>query len=275
MLTANKKFPSWPLRVDVIAPGSVDIWCVSVRSLEQRLEALASLLTREEVRRAKAFKFERHRRRFCISRGMLRALLGEYLGWAPGTTVPLAQGAEGKPALAPRLCSPLHFNVSHSADLLVYAFCNDAEIGADVEYLDRTLEREPVVDRAFSPAERTRYYEADANDRLRVFYHIWARKEARLKAQGLSMAQLGDEFLNSIPVLDFTFGSSYAGAVAVARRDAKAAPSAMLAGAGRTGVYKAAAVRIPYTGPASRSTAGRSPRQRAAEEKAEPYIYFE
>src|SRR5881227_1541732 len=102
MLTANNRLPSWPLRVDPIATGSVDVWCVSVRSLEQRLEALCSLLTREEIRKAKAFRFERHRRRFCIARGMLRALLGEYLGCSPAA-VALAQGAEGKPALAARL----------------------------------------------------------------------------------------------------------------------------------------------------------------------------
>jgi phosphopantetheinyl transferase len=30
----------------------------------------------------------------------------------------------------------MHFNVSHSADLVVYTFCRDAEVGTDVEYLD-------------------------------------------------------------------------------------------------------------------------------------------
>jgi 4'-phosphopantetheinyl transferase len=107
--TANQKLPSWPLKVDPIASGSVDVWCMSVKSLERRLEALSSLLTTEEIRKAKAYKFERHRRRFCIARGMLRALLGEYLRCSPAG-VALAQGAEGKPALAGRSHSALHWS---------------------------------------------------------------------------------------------------------------------------------------------------------------------
>jgi len=79
MLTANKKVTAWPLRVEPIAHGSVDVWCVSVKSMERRLEYLSSLLTVDEIRKAKAYRFERHRQRFCIARGMLRALLGEYL----------------------------------------------------------------------------------------------------------------------------------------------------------------------------------------------------
>jgi len=46
MITANRRIPSWPLRIDPIARGSVDVWCVSVQSLERRLEALSALLTR-------------------------------------------------------------------------------------------------------------------------------------------------------------------------------------------------------------------------------------
>ena len=214
MITANRRIPSWPLRIDPIARGSVDVWCVSVQSLERRLEALSALLTPAEIAKAKAYKFERHRRRFCIGRGMLRAMLGEYLGQSPGG-IALAQGAEGKPALAGRARESLHFNVSHSADLVVYTFCRDAEVGTDVEYLDRTLNRDLLVNRAFSQPELECYYAAGVRERLRTFFQIWARKEARLKARGLRMAQLSEESLNRLPVVDFAFGESYVGAVAM------------------------------------------------------------
>ena len=218
MLTANKKLTAWPLRVEPIASGSVDVWCVSVKSMERRLEFLSSLLTVEEIRKAKAYRFERHRQRFCIARGMLRALLSEYLGCA-AARVTFSQGVEGKPALAGRSGRPLHFNVSHSADLVVYSFCHDAEVGADVEYLDRSLDRNLVVNRAFSQAELDGYYAAPVADRLRTFFQIWARKEARLKARGLRMAQISEESLNHLPVVDFTFGDNYVGAVAVGLRE--------------------------------------------------------
>jgi 4'-phosphopantetheinyl transferase len=224
MITANKRIPSWPLRVDPIASGSVDVWCVSVTALERRLEALSGLLTPEEICKAKAYRFERHRRRFCIARGMLRAMLAEYLGCSPAS-VALAHGAEGKPALANHARGTLHFNVSHSADLVVYTFCNDAEVGTDVEYLDRTLDRDLIVNRAFSQAELECYYAAKVGQRLRTFFQIWARKEARLKARGLRMGQLSEESLNRLAVADFAFGESYVGAVAVGAPESRSTPA--------------------------------------------------
>jgi 4'-phosphopantetheinyl transferase len=271
VLTANKRSAAWPLRVDPIVTGSVDVWCLSVRSLEQRLEALSSLLTREEIQKAKAFRFERHKRRFCIARGMLRALLGEYLCCSPASVM-LEQGAEGKPALAARLRSTLHFNVSHSADVVVYSFCNDAEVGTDVEYLDRTLDRDLVVNRAFSPAERECYRAANGDDRLRIFYHIWARKEARLKARGLRMASFAEESLNRIPVVDFTFGKSYVGAVALARPGTVSPPVTQRRA--DAAAHKIKADHLSYGRLQAVEAPGRSARKRAAVDRVDPYIYF-
>ncbi len=215
-MTANKRVPSWPIRVEPIAADSVDVWCVSVAVLERRLEALSGLLSAEEIRKAKAYRFDRHRRRFCVGRGMLRALLGEYLGCSP-QNVALTQSPDGKPALAGRMRAKLQFNVSHSADVVVYSFCNEAEVGTDVEYLDRNLQRDAIADRTFTPPELEHYYRADPDQRLRAFFQIWARKEARLKARGLRMSNISEEALARIPVVDFSFGQSYVGAVAIAR----------------------------------------------------------
>jgi phosphopantetheinyl transferase len=215
---ANRRLPSWPLRIEPIARGTVDVWCVSLNTMERRLEYFSSMLTRDEIHRAKAFKFERHRRRFCIARGMLRVLLSEYLGCA-ANKVSLTQGIEGKPALATRTRDPLHFNISHSADLVAYSFCREAQVGTDVEFLDRSLHRDLVVNRAFTQAELDCYYAAPVSERLQLFYRLWARKEARLKARGLRMAHIAEEALEQIPVMDFTFGTRYVGAVAVVVRE--------------------------------------------------------
>jgi phosphopantetheinyl transferase (holo-ACP synthase) len=72
-----------------------------------------------------------------------------------------------------------------------------------------------IVNRAFSQTELECYYAAGIRERLRTFFQIWARKEARLKARGLRMAQLSEESLNRLPVVDFAFGESYVGAVAM------------------------------------------------------------
>lgn len=214
MLTANQRHPSWPLRVEPLRSGSVDVWCISLGTMERRLESLSGLLSDEEIQKAKAYRFDHHRRRFCIARGMLRALLGEYLQCSPHS-LPLQRGPGGKPALVMPIARRVHFNVSHSADVVLYGFSRDAEVGADIEYLDRTLDRDLVVNRAFSQPELEAYYATDVKERLNAFFQLWARKEARLKARGLRMAQLTAEAIEGIPVVDFNYGEDYVGAVAV------------------------------------------------------------
>jgi 4'-phosphopantetheinyl transferase len=214
MLTANQRHTSWPLRVEPLRYGSVDVWCISLSTMERRLESLSALLSDEEIRKARAYRFDHHRRRFCIARGTLRALLGEYLQCSP-RSLPLERGPGGKPTLAMSIGRGVHFNVSHSADVVLYGFSPDAEVGADIEYLDRTLDRDLVVNRAFTQTELEAYYATDVKARLSAFFQLWARKEARLKARGLRMAQLSADAIDGIPVADFNYGEDYVGAVAV------------------------------------------------------------
>src|ERR1700741_1688613 len=82
----------------------------------------ATLLSHQERARAARFAFEPDRRRFIVARALLRQLLAARLG-VRAESIELAAGARGKPALAGRFStSELRFNVSHSQDVVAYAF---------------------------------------------------------------------------------------------------------------------------------------------------------
>src|SRR6185295_11775094 len=173
-----------------LAPGEVQVFSVSLDELP-----LAMLLTRlsaDESRRASSFHFERDRRRFAATRGVLRGLLGRYLAVDPSALV-FRYGPQGKPALAAPW-EGLHFNVSHSGGLALLAFSTDHEIGVDIEQERSVPEMDSIADRHFSPRESAALRRLDNPERARAFFRCWTRKESFIKAVGEGLSYALDAF---------------------------------------------------------------------------------
>jgi 4'-phosphopantetheinyl transferase len=148
------------------------------------LRESAALLSAPERQQAQRLAFARDRRRFIVARARLRQLLGTRLGVRPAT-IELTSGPYGKPMLAPRFrASDVRFNVSHSADLAVYAFARRREIGVDVEALRTIPDADRISARFFSAGEAAAYAALDPGARPVAFVNCWTRKEAFLKALG-------------------------------------------------------------------------------------------
>jgi 4'-phosphopantetheinyl transferase len=174
------------------AAGEVDVWAVPLDPPEAEVAALARLLAPDEAERAERFRFERHRRRYTVGRGVLRTLLGRYHG-VPPRAVAFGYGAKGKPFLAEpaagaparhRAYAPLHFNLSNSEELALVAFCREAEVGADLERLRPMPDCLHIAERFFSAAERQALAAQPPEELDRAFFRCWTRKEAYLKAVG-------------------------------------------------------------------------------------------
>ena len=115
--------------------------------------ACSAVLSESERQRALRFKVDRDRRRFIVARARLRQLLAAKLGVDP-REIELSNGANGKPHLAGRFAaSTLRFNVSHSDDIAVFAFCDGAEVGVDIEAVRPMNDVDEIAARVFSPAE--------------------------------------------------------------------------------------------------------------------------
>ena len=162
----------------------VHVWRLRLERDPTTLAAWAADLPPEEQARAARFRQPADVARFVLGRRTLRRLLGERLGCAP-VAVPLISGPNGKPALAAGRAS-WQFNVSHSGDWVFLALAWERRVGIDVEAW-RDLEYAVLAERAFAPEERAALAGASAAERAAVFFAIWTRKEALLKARGLGL----------------------------------------------------------------------------------------
>src|SRR5436305_2580468 len=115
MHTETNPIPERHPQRDLIQGAEVHVWRTSLRQEPEVLRALSLTLTAEELERAGRFHFRKDRESFVVARGVLRDILGRYLGVQPGR-IRFSYGVYGKPALAAETCGglPLRFNLSHS-----------------------------------------------------------------------------------------------------------------------------------------------------------------
>ena len=93
---------------------------------------------------------ERDARRFTVSHGILRWVLGQYVGRDPAT---IRYGGQKPSLVGESGPHPIHFNMSHSGEMVVIGVAG-APLGVDVECLNRRLDAESIARRFFSQIGR-------------------------------------------------------------------------------------------------------------------------
>jgi len=180
-----------------LLPGDVHIWWTSLDQSGSRLEKHEQILATDERARAKRFRFERDRNRFVRRRGVLREILGCYLGIEPNA-VRLTYGEHGKPKLVEEMVSRnIEFSLSHSEGIALYGFSHDHQIGVDIEYVREVPEMDQIAGQFFSEGEKEVLRSLKAREKTGAFYKCWTRKEAFTKATGVGLSYP----LNSLDVL--------------------------------------------------------------------------
>jgi 4'-phosphopantetheinyl transferase len=175
-------------RVPPLGPSDAHVWTASLPAPEGVGDKCRNLLARDERERADRIQLRTARDLFVVGRGVLRALLGCYLGMPP-TEVGFSYSAFGRPWVASddkRL--PLQFSVSHSGARIALAFARNARIGIDIERIRAEADCDAIAARFFAPAERAALSSLPLADRVDAFFACWTRKEAVLKAVGLGIA---------------------------------------------------------------------------------------
>lgn len=173
------------------APGADEAlaWVVDLTRPPVPFDALFERLIPPERTRADRYRPARNRDQFVIGRGLLRGLLGAYLGTEP-CAVPLTYLSSGKPTLE-LPDPPLHFNVTHTDGVLVIAAAR-RRVGVDVERVRALPDADGLVDRFFSSAEAQTYRTLPEHRRPVAFFRGWTCKEAVIKAAGATTAYLAD-----------------------------------------------------------------------------------
>lgn len=186
---------NWPPPAAGLMPklSGVHVWAVPLIPTSAGNVGYAEVLSPEERERAAAYRLPGPRQRFIIARGALRRLLGGYLQCEPAA-LEFDYGARGKPELRGQGATPIHFNVAHSHDLALIAVTRAAPVGVDVELIRPMRDADRIAERYFSPREAEALRHASAADRAALFFVLWTRKEAWLKATGQGISESLSKF---------------------------------------------------------------------------------
>lgn len=172
--------------------GEPEIWLLSVSAFISAMDpgAPGKILDTEEQERAARFLRAEDRERYTAAHIGLRQLLAGYLDLDPAgvpftrEACPGCGGPHGRPAVPG---TPLHFNLSHAGDLVLFAFAG-TPVGADVERLQPTSVVAQVAE-SLHPEERAELQALPEADRPAAFARCWTRKEAYLKGIGTGLSQ--------------------------------------------------------------------------------------
>jgi 4'-phosphopantetheinyl transferase len=176
-----------------LAENQVDIWQIEI-SGQGGVERRRQLLSPDEVQRADAFHFEKHRRRYIAGRAAMRQILSIYTG-IPSKELVFAYGEKGKPELAGELKRPeIKFNLSNSQDLAILAVTQNLTVGIDIEWINAEFATDEIARRFFAAGEIRRLQALPAAERSNAFFACWTRKEAYIKALGEGLSVPLDSF---------------------------------------------------------------------------------
>jgi 4'-phosphopantetheinyl transferase len=174
--------------MSILAEQQIDIWLESLVAPDHLVKEFYGLLSGTEQQRCDRFVLPLVRSRSIVARGRLRVLLGQYMNLHPAK-VPLTVGSQGKPQVR-----GLEFNLSHSGDLVAYAF-GLVPLGIDIEQR-RSMDYGQLVERFFAEDEWQEWQQLPETAHAATFFQVWTVKEAYLKAIGTGLYRS----LSTVPV---------------------------------------------------------------------------
>ncbi|EDP45735.1 4'-phosphopantetheinyl transferase family protein [Rickettsiella grylli] len=164
----------------------IHIWHTQFEAHKKKYKHFHRWLSTEEKNRADKLT-SIHREKFIISRGILRDLLAYYSKKSP-QELKLSYSSFGKPLLTQTNAEhTIEFNLSHSKNSLAYAFTLNTPVGIDIEYIRQGINLDKIAYRFFSAEEYNRLQLLQGNQKLKVFFNIWVRTEALIKAKNYTL----------------------------------------------------------------------------------------
>jgi 4'-phosphopantetheinyl transferase len=180
----------------------IDIWLTYYNETidDRQLPGLRSLLSDEEAARERHFYFADDRKRYLVTRAMVRMLLSRYAPIAPERWV-FSKNAYGRPVIADAIAAAeteardLFFNLSHTRGLIALAVTRGRELGVDVENIAaRTVSLD--IAKHFSATEVAELSRVAPDRQQDRFFEYWTFKESYIKARGMGL---------SLPLNGFSF----------------------------------------------------------------------
>lgn len=180
-----------------LKPAEIHVWLAFYDQIEDPslLGAYRELLSDEERAQEPRFYFERDRRRYLVTRALVRSVLSRYLGIDPRRCT-FPTNAYGRPSLGniDAAALGLSFNISHTHSLIVLGVTQGRELGVDVENVVSRAAALDVADRYFAPPEVAVLNAAPKEEQHFRFFEYWTFKESYIKARGMGLSLPLDKF---------------------------------------------------------------------------------
>lgn len=173
---------------------TVDVWRGQLKNEPEALRRCEQYLSSEEISVADRFVRRSDRNRYIFAHGMLRDVLASYVGFDPEQLL-LQANRFGKPYIAnPEFGKKIHFNLSHSLNIILIAVSAHSPVGIDVEFMRDMEDARQIAMRNFSSTEKD-YLASLAPDEFKnMFYQYWTLKESFIKAIGKGLSFPLDQF---------------------------------------------------------------------------------
>lgn len=180
-----------------LSPGEIHVWLAFYDEIadEGLHVAYRKLLNDAEREQEPRFYFARDRRRYLITRALVRTVLSHYVPIHPSEWVfstnfygrPEVENAEGREA-------GLSFNISHTHSLIVLGVTKSRELGIDVENVRAREGSIAIAKHYFAPQEVAALGTAPEHEQQDRFFEYWTFKEAYIKARGMGLSLPLDKF---------------------------------------------------------------------------------
>lgn len=182
--------------VPPIASGAIHLWLAFSDDIgDERLHgAYRDLLSPMERQQERRFHFLRDRRRYLITRTLVRTVLSRYAPIAPRDWS-FFTNPHGRPEISNAAAKELQlsFNVSHTHGLIALAVAVRA-LGVDVENTRNRQASLEIAERFFAPAEVAALATVPRSRQQDRFFEYWTLKEAYIKARGMGLSLPLDKF---------------------------------------------------------------------------------
>lgn len=180
-----------------IDPAEIHLWLAYYDEIaEEGLHAAyRELMSREEREQEPRFFFARDRRRYLVTRALVRTVLSRYADVDPAAWV-FDTNAYGRPEAVNAAAKDLGltFNISHTHSLIVLGVTRSRALGVDVENFRA---REVSIDLAhhyFAPREVAALNTVPEHEQQYRFFEYWTFKESYIKARGMGLSLPLDKF---------------------------------------------------------------------------------
>lgn len=168
-----------PYRSSDFLFSKVEVFYGITKNLYSKYNDLKSYIVNDEKLRADKFHFSEDRETYILCHGLLRSILSKKLKKSP-SEVNFCYDKNNKPGLSG---NPLYFNITHVRDAFAFVISKYFYAGIDMERADRTIDFLPIINTFFSKKEREYILKSEACSQD-IFFQLWTRKEALLKAIG-------------------------------------------------------------------------------------------